>query len=101
MSSKLSAGTRAAATTAALFGLGAIRARRRRLRKAAEGLRDTVSPPGTPDPLFEEGPGPDVAHAPGHQHLGPPPGGRRTRRRRGWSQRADTTGYGGRFSGSP
>lgn len=99
--SKKKSGNRAAAATAAVVGLGALSARRRRrLRQVAKDLQETVSPPGMPDPLFVEEIG-DDAHAPGHQHLGPPPSGRSRRSRRGWSGRADRGGHGGKFSSKP
>ncbi len=102
MSKKRKANNRAAAATAAVVGLGALGARRRRrLRQVARDLRETVSPPGTPDPLFEEPDLGDEAHAPGRQHLGPPPSERSSGRRRGWSGRADKQGRGGRFSSKP
>lgn len=57
------------AATAAVAG-GALAARRRaRLRRAAEGIRDTILPTHVTDLPSDREPGADEAHAPGHQHL--------------------------------
>ena len=47
--------------------------RRERLGEAVVGIADTILPSVAEDtPRLEVLPGADVAHAPGHTHLGPP-----------------------------
>jgi len=92
--------TRKRAVVAATGALGisaALRARHRRLRNVAAGLRATVLPPDSPDPAAAPEPAPDESHAPGHQHLGPAPTSPRPERRASWPRRADKLGHPGRF----
>lgn len=63
----------AAATSAALLA----NRRRARLRRAAEGIRDTILPTHVTDLHTDMPSGTDEAHAPGHQHLPPAEGGAR------------------------
>ncbi len=63
-------------------GLAAVRRKRRRERlgEAVVGVADTVMPSVAEDtPGLEVLPGADVAHAPGHTHLGPPADAREER----------------------
>lgn len=65
-----------AATAAGAVGiLALLRGRReRRLKSAMEGIEATVLPPQqSAEPVVDLAGGPDEAHAPGHQHVGPPP----------------------------
>lgn len=62
--------SRFVAMTAGGVGAGALIARRRaRLRRMAEGIRDTILPTHIMDLESERPRGGDEAHAPGHQHL--------------------------------
>jgi hypothetical protein len=64
----------AAIGAAGTFGLLAfLRRRRRRLHNAAEEIHDTVLPPGYNEPVTDLTDPHGVGHAPGHQHLPPPP----------------------------
>ncbi len=46
-----------------------------------------------PDPIVLDPASDDVAHAPGHRHLGPPPKVRPAVRRASWPRRADKNGH--------
>lgn len=83
-----------------LLGFGVIQYRRSNRRAAMRALRDTVEPPGTPDPLTATNilPLDDAAHAPGHHHLSPSAAVEPSHRRLPWPRRADRTGHPGRFS---
>jgi hypothetical protein len=61
---------------AAVVGGGALVARRWRLRRAAEGIRDTIMPTHVQDLPTDPAPREDEAHAPGHRHLAPVRGSR-------------------------
>ncbi len=64
----------AAVGAAGTLGLLAfLRRRRRRLHNMAEELHDTVLPAGYNEPVTELEESRGVGHAPGHQHLPPPP----------------------------
>lgn len=82
-----------------LLGLGAIQYRRNNRRAAIEALREAVSPPQPDDPLAATEPDlvADVAHAPGHRHLGPPPAVPVPRRVARRADRADRVGHPPRF----
>lgn len=56
------------AVTAAAAGGALVARRRARLRRAAEGIRDSILPTHV-GPTAEQDLGIDEAHAPGHQHL--------------------------------
>ena len=71
------------AATAAVAG-GALLARRRaRLRRIADGIRDTILPSDVPDLPGDTTSVADEAHAPGHRHLPAEPAERGPRRLRG------------------
>jgi hypothetical protein len=62
-----------AAVGAGTVGVLVRRRRQERLRNAATGMRETLSPRGVTDEPFLTPEHGDEAHAPGHQHLGPAP----------------------------
>lgn len=85
-----------AAGAAGAFGiLALLRGRReRRLKAAMEGIEETILPPGqSAEPVIDlAGTGPDEAHAPGHQHVAPPPGESEPSSRR-WPARGYRSGH--------
>jgi hypothetical protein len=83
-----------------LMGYGAIQYRRNNKRAAIAALRDAVEPPQFEDPLdaTEVDLTPDVAHAPGHRHLPPPPSVTSPNVAPRSRARADRSGHPGRFS---
>jgi hypothetical protein len=61
-----------AVTTAAATAAAVTARRRARLRRVADGVRDTILPTHVADLPTEAGSTGDEAHAPGHRHLGRP-----------------------------